>query len=367
MKAILVLENGSVYEGTACGAAGERVGDVIINTAVVGYQEMVTDAANAGKIIVLTYPLIGNYGVAKKFSESSKCQVAGLVIKEMSRMYSNWQAEGPFGEFLKKENAVAISGIDTRTLAVEIRDKGEQPGIISTKDFNKESLLKKIKNHKKEGFIKDTSVKKPVEFKAGVLKYNIGVVDLGMPRSFIRQLNTLGCNVILLPYDTPSAKIMALNLNGLIVSSGPENDPAIPDIAENVKNLLGKMPIMGISTGHHVLGLALGGKLKKMKIGHHGVNYPIKALDSFKGDITVQNHSYVLDEAGIKNRKDVNITLRNINDDSIEEMESKPLKFLSAQYCPASPGFNEVNEAFERFLNMTKSNKATKGVQHAKA
>lgn len=358
MKAILVLQNGSAYEGSSSGVSGERTGDVVLNTAVVGYQEMMTDPSNAGKILVLTYPLIGNYGTAKKFYESDKARISGLVTKEISRIYSNWQAEASLADFMKKEGLVGITDIDTRTLAVDIRDNGEMPGIISTEDFDKESLLKKLKTRKTESHIKDISVKKPTEFKAANSKYNIGVLDLGMSKSFIKQLNVLGCNVMLLPYDTPAAKIMALNFSGLVISNGPENDEAISNVAANIKNLIGKIPLMAISTGHQALGLALGAKLNKMKIGHHGVNYPVKSEDSFRGEITVQNHSYVVDDAGIKNNKDVKITLRNINDNTVEEMESRSLKFLSVQYYPSSPGFDEANEAFKRFL---------KGVQHAKA
>jgi carbamoyl-phosphate synthase small subunit len=353
MKAKLVLEDGSVFEGISVGTEGERIGEVVLNTAVVGYQEMVTDPTSAGKILVLTYPLIGNYGVAKKFNESKKCWISGLIIKESSRIYSNWQAEGPFEGFLKKEDVVAISDIDTRTLAVTIRDKGEMLGIISTKDSAADELLKKLKNYKKRPLeaIKDISVKKPAEIKGKSSGANIAVLDLGMKNSFIKQLAILGCNITLLPYDTKAKDILALKPDGLIVSNGPENDSAIPEIANTVKDLLGKIPMMGVVTGHEIIGLALGAKLIRMKIGHHGSNYPIKPPDSFKGEITVQNHSYVIDEDFIP-KKSVTITMRNVNDNSIEEMEGKALKFISVQYNPVSPGFNEVNGAFIRFLKI---------------
>lgn len=354
MKARLVLEDGSSFEGLSIGSDGERMGEVVLNTAVVGYQEMMTDPANAGKILVLTYPLIGNYGVAGKFNESKKCWITGLAIKESSRIYSNWQAEGPFEDFLKKESVLTITDIDTRTIAVTIRDKGEMPGIISTKDSTKEELLAKLKNYKKNkhGVIKDISVKKTTEIEGKASGAHIAVLDLGMLNSFIKQLSTLGCNITLLPYNTKSKDILALKPDGLIVSSGPEEDAAIPEIADIVRGVIGKLPVMGISTGHQILALAAGGKLKKMKVGHHGVNYPVKPADGFKGEITVQNHSYIVDEDSIKHKKDIAITLRNINDKSIEAMESKPLKFMSIQYYPVSPGFDEVNGAFIKFLKM---------------
>lgn len=376
MRAKLVLEDGSVFEGVSVGADGEKIGEVVLNTAVVGYQEMVTDPTNAGKILVLTYPLIGNYGVAKKFNESKRCWVSGLIIKESSRIYSNWQAEGPFEEFLKREDVVTVSDIDTRTLAITIRDKGEMFGIVSTKDSPNEELLKKIESHKKRPLeaIKDISVKKPTEIKGRQSGANIAVLDLGMKNSFIKQLTALGCSVTLLPYDTKAKDIFALKSDGLIISNGPENDAAIPEIALTVKDLLGKIPMMGIAAGHEIVGLALGAKLSKMKIGHHGSNYPVKPPASFKSEITVQNHSYVIDEDSVKPKKNVTITMRNVNDNSIEEMESGQLKILSVQYNPVSPGFDEVNGAFTRFLKIAgKSSKikntvrSSDEVEYAKA
>ncbi len=357
MKAKLVLEDGSSFEGISIGVPGEKIGEVVLNTAVVGYQEMMTDPANAGKILVLTYPLIGNYGVAEKFNESKKCWLEGLVIKENSKMYSNWQAEDSFENFLKKEKTVAISEIDTRTLAVKIRDDGEMFGIISTKDTNEKKLLKKLKEavkNTKKNFIRRYFRKEDYKNKDGSSGANIAILDLGITNGFLKQLKTLGCNITLLPYNTDADKILKSKFDGVIISNGPEDDEAIPSIVKTTKEILGKLPILGISTGHEIIALALGARLKKMKIGHRGVNYPVKSSDSFKGEITVQNHSFIVDEDSIKNRKDVNITLRNLNDNSIEEMESKTLKFISTQYYPVSPGFDEVNEVFVRFLKMAK-------------
>ncbi len=376
MKAKLVLEDGSVFEGISVGSEGEKIGEVVLNTAVVGYQEMATDPTNAGKILVLTYPLIGNYGVAKKFNESKKCWISGLIIKESSRIYSNWQAEGPLEEFLKREDVITISDIDTRTLAITIRDKGEMLGIVSTKDSNPDELLKKLKSQKKRSreAIKDISVKSPTEIKGRPSGANIAVLDLGMKNSFIKQLVTLGCNLTLLPYNTKAKEILALKPDGLIISNGPESDPAIGEVALTIKELLGKIPMMGVATGHEVIGLALGAKLVKMKVGHHGSNYPIKSKDSFKGEITVQNHSYVIDEGSVKSKKNVTVSMRNVNDNSIEEMESKRLKFISVQYNPVSPGFDEVNGAFTKFLKIAGKPSKTKDtvrssreVEYAKA
>jgi carbamoyl-phosphate synthase small subunit len=355
MRGILVLEDGSYFEGISIGVDGERIGEVALNTAVIGYQEIMTDPANAGKILIFTYPLIGNYGIAKKFSESRRCWIEALVIKEESKMSSNWQAEGTFNNFLKKEGVVAISEVDTRTLAVRVRDHGEMLGIVSSREANISYLLEKLKGHKKDikkDFIRKISIKKITEIGDNPSGPKIAVIDLGFLNSFLKQLKSLGCNLTLLPYNTGAEQILGLNPDGLIISNGPEEDEAISKIVEVVRMLLGKIPLLGISLGHEIISLALGGILKKLKVGHHGLNYPVKSPNSYKGEITVQNHSYVVDEDSLKDRKDIKITLRNVNDDSIEEMESEALKFISTQYYPVSPGFDEVNEIFKRFLRM---------------
>ncbi|MDP2912696.1 MAG: carbamoyl phosphate synthase small subunit, partial [Candidatus Omnitrophota bacterium] len=317
-------------------------------------------------------PLIGNYGVADKFYESSRCWIAGLVIKENSRIYSNWQAQGSFDQFLKKEGVSAISGVDTRTLAVYIRDKGEMFGIIAPADSGpKEELLKKIKAYKKEkkpGFIRETSVIRPtVISRAASGGASIGVLDLGILNSFLRQLTALGCGITLLPYTVSAEEALAMKFDGMVISNGPEDDAAMPEIVKTAKDLLGKIPILGISTGHEIIGLALGARLKKMKIGHHGVNYPVKAPDSYKGEITVQNHSFIIDDQSLKGKKSVSVTMRNINDNSIEEMRSAPLKFISTQYYPSSPGFDETNEIFMRFLKMIPRKKILKRKNRSRA
>jgi len=360
MKGIILLEDGSYFEGIPIGVAGERIGEVVLNTAVVGYQEIMTDPTNAGKILVLTYPLIGNYGVAKKFFESRRCWIEALIIKEESKMSSNWQAEDTFNNFLQKEHLVAVSEVDTRTLAVKIRDSGEMLGIVSTKEAKIGDLLKKIKDYKrdmKRDFIRNISVKKITEIKGNPSGAKIAVLDLGFLNSFLKQLESLGCTVTFLPYNTDAEEILGLKPDGLIISNGPEEDGAISGIVEVVKRLLGKIPLLGISLGHEIICLALGGRLKKLKVGHHGINYPVKLPSSYKGDITVQNHSLVVDEESIEGRNDITITLRNVNDNSIEEMESETLKFISTQYYPVSPGFDEVNGVFKRFIEMVERNK----------
>lgn len=348
MKAILALENGSIYEGRSIGVEGEKTGWVTFYTGVVGYQEVITNPANAGKIIVMTYPLIGNYGVAKKFNESKKCWIDGMVIKEKSRIASNWQAEGDFGDFLKGKRVLAMEGVDTRTLTVELRDKGEQFGIFSTRDFNPQSLKRKIEKakDKKLDVIKKISVKEITDLTSKGLR--IAILDIGVTNSLIIQLKSLGCQVKLLPHNMKYSDILKLPSKCLIVSDGPEKDKSLSIVVDTVKQLLGKIPMFGLGTGCQVLTMAMGAKLKRMHPGHHGVNYPVSKPNSLKGEITVQNHSYKIDEASLK---DAEITWRNINDKSIEGIRNRKLKVFGCQFYPASPGFGEVNSVLEEFID----------------
>lgn len=395
-----VLEDGTVFSGESIGASGEVVGPVIFDTRVVGYQEVMTDPANAGKILTLTYPLIGNYGINPDFNESDRAWIKGLIIKEKSNLYSNWQATASLDEFLKKEKIVALTEVDTRTLAVKIREDGEMLGIISPDEVGTEKLLQKIKDFKARGkisFLPQISVKKdspspypsPLRGKdkgegehyPGGKKPRIVVIDLGVLKGFLKQLSTLGCEIILVPYSTKAKELLKLNPDGIIISNGPEEDPALKGVISTVKELLGNVPLLGISTGHEVIIRALGGEIIKMKLGHHGVNYPVhpvrspqikdspcarkrgvsgeietsngvKTPDSLKGEITVQNHSWVVDENSLSKRDGIKIAERNLNDNSIEKIISPQLKFISVQYYPTSPGLGEVHPVFKEFVEM---------------
>ena len=357
MKAILMLEDGKNFIGEGLGVEGERVGEVILNTAVVGYQEMLTDPANVGKILALTYPLIGNYGTAPKFNESKGVWVAGLAIKEKTRIFSNWQAKTSFDAFIKEHNLLTMSKVDTRTLAVHLRQKGEMLGIISTKNFEAKELLAKIdafRKKKEESLLPEISVKKALHLGKEKARYKVAILDLGITHSLIRQLETLGFSITLLPYNTPAQEILRLKPKGLIISHGPEADIGLKEVANNIKPLINRLPILGISTGHQVLAAALGARITKLKLGHRGVNYPIHNPASYKGEITVQNHAYVVDTDSLNKIKDIKITGYNLNDRTVEEIESKKLKIIGTQYYPASPGFNEVNNVFVRFTKMLK-------------
>ena len=348
-KAILALENGSIYKGSSIGVDGERTGWVSCYTGVVGYQEVLTVPANASRIVVMTYPLIGNYGIAKRFMESIKPWIGGMVIKENSRIISNWQAEECLSTFLKRERVLAVEGIDTRALMVEIREAGEQFGIISTRDFNPVSLKRKIKTAGANALdvVKKISVKKINRISRGDL--TVGIIDIGVTNSLLNQLETLGCQVVLIPYNTAYNDILNLSLQGLIISDGPEMDKGIYRVVDTVKRLLGKIPILGVATGCQVLAMAMGGRVERMHLGHHGLNYPVSRSRSLKGKITSQNHSYVINEDSLKD-KSVKVSWRNINDRTIEGIESKKLRASGCQFYPSPSARGEVHSVLEEFV-----------------
>ena len=352
-KAILLLENGSIYEGSSLGAEGGRLGWVSFYTGVVGYQEVITNPANAGKIVVMTYPLIGNYGVAKKFRESKQCWAEGLIIKESSRITSNWQAEDDFIDFLKDEKILAIEGIDTRALMVELRSNGEQWGIISTRDFNPQSLKKKIKQakSKESDFINKISTKGIVRL--ATQGKAVAIIDIGITNSLLKQLTQLGCQLNLIPYATWADDILELSPKGIIISDGPEMDKGLSIVVDTVRQLLSKIPILGVGTGCQVLAMALGAKIKRMHLGHRGVNCPIVKPGFLKGEITVQNHSNVIDQTSLDG-KGVEITWRNINDKTIEGIQHRKLNAFGCQFYPACPGFSEVNPVLKEFIKNIK-------------
>jgi carbamoyl-phosphate synthase small subunit len=350
MKAILCLEDGKCFNGES-DLSAECLGEVIINTAVVGYQEMITDPANAEKILVFTYPLIGNYGCAPKFSESKKIWVNGLVMKEKSKIYSNWQAKSSLDDFLKAYKKPAIYNLDTRTLTVHLREKGPLVGIISTQEFDSRKLLDKINKYKHlpvRSLLPEISVKNLRSLGKAKGK-KVAVLDLGLTSGLIKQLETLGFSLAVFPYNASAKQILAIKPKGLVLSSGPENDCDLGMVAQNIKPLIGRLPILGVATGCQVVASSLGAQLTRLKFGHRGVNYPIARPGTFKGEITVQNHEYAIDNNSLRKIKEIKVTAYNLNDHTIEEIESKKLKIIAVAYNPVSAGFDQVNTILIKF------------------
>ena len=360
MKAVLMLEDGKTFSGHGFGVCTERVGKVILNTSVVGYQEMVTDPANSGRFLALTYPLIGNYGTAEKFNESNKVWAAGLIIKESSRIYSNWQARTSLEAFAKDNGLFVLQGIDTRTLAVHIRQKGEMLGILSSGCPLAKELSAKLdvfRSRAADSVLPQISISKPMVLSASKKRgKKVAILDVGMTQSILRQVRVLGFRLTVLPYNTRPADILSLKLHGLIISGGPEEDPGLEVVVDTARSLIGTIPLMGIGAGHQVIARALGAKITRLKLGHRGVNYPMHNPGSPKGEITVQNHGLVVDAEALNKIKQLKITGYNLNDHSVEEIESKALRLLGVQYEPASPGFAEINPAFIKFGKMIERN-----------
>jgi len=358
MRATLALEDGTVFYGNGFGAQTEVIGKVVINTAVVGYQEMMTDPANAGKILVLTYPLIGNYGINPQFNQSGKCWIKGLIIKEASRIHSSWQAKKSFTDFIKEESLPAAESFDTRTLTVHLRNTAEQLGIFSCSGAAQDELLAKLKEFKNiqaKSTLAKLSVDKPVLLESNKTdKIKIAVLDLGVNKGMLKQLEALKAAIELLPFDTAAEDILSRKPAGLIISNGPEEDAGLDKVSANIAGVVGKIPILSVSTGAQVLARALGAEIKSLKLGHRGVNYPVVHPGILKADITAQNHSLIIDEYSLAGIKHVKITGYNLNDKTVEEFESKQLKFLAIQYLPSSPGLGEINPVFEKFYKLVK-------------
>jgi carbamoyl-phosphate synthase small subunit len=369
-KAILCLENGRTFLGESFGAQGETTGEVVFNTSLSGYQEVLTDPSYKGQIVTMTYPLIGNYGINEEDSESEKPQVEGFVVRELSSLPSNWRSQKTLDEYFKEYSIVGIQGIDTRALTKHIRDAGAQLGIISTVDLDPQSLrekLEKAPQYVGRDWVKEVTCPQPYAWKQGIWsfwqdrsnssgkvddRFNVIVYDYGVKRNTLRHLVDEGCDVTVVPASFPAEEVLKLHPHGVCLSNGPGDPAAIPYVIDNVKKLIGKVPIMGICMGHQILGLALGGKTYKLKFGHRGGNQPVKDLATGKVAITAQNHGFCVDLESLDTR-DVVVTHINLNDQTLEGFQHKQLPLFSVQYHPeAAPGPHDASYLFKQFCEL---------------
>lgn len=363
MKAVLVLEDGTVFEGEGFGCQGEAFGEVVFNTSITGYQEIITDPSYKGQIVMMTYPLIGNYGVNDEDVESVKPWLEGFVVKELSSIRSNWRSTMSLDEYLKKHKVLGIQGLDTRALTRLLRSKGAMRGVVSTKDNDIKSLWEKVKKAPSlvgVDLVKEVTCKEPYEWSENLgavknkLKYKVVVLDCGVKFNILRNLVSAGCKVKVVPAITSAEEMLKLKPDGLLLSNGPGDPEAVTYVIETARKLLGQLPIFGICLGHQMLGLALGGKTYKLKFGHHGGNHPVKDLKTGKISITSQNHGFNVDMQSIPDKKAV-MTHINLYDNTAEGLEHKKLKLFSVQYHPeAGPGPHDAGYLFERFVKMMK-------------
>lgn len=365
MKATLVLSDGATFEGESLGASGEKVGEVVFNTAMTGYQEILTDPSYRGQIVTMTYPHIGNTGVNFEDNESVKPFLSGFIVREYCARPSNWRKADDLDEFLKKNGIIGIQGIDTRKLTRNIRETGAKKGIISTEDHDVRSLRKKVATYPDiEGFdlVMDVSCSEPYDWTEGTWRWNgapaesksdyrVAVIDCGIKQNILRLLVDAAAQVRVFPASATTDQIMGFNPDGIFISNGPGDPESVPYTIETVRSLIGKKPVFGICLGHQILGLALGGKTYKLNFGHHGANHPVRRLDTGQVEITSQNHNFAVEPASVES--EVEITHINLNDQTVEGMAHRKYPVFSIQYHPeASPGPHDSQYLFDRFRRL---------------
>ena len=361
-KAILFLEDGLFFNGKSLGSNGETFGEVCFNTGMTGYQEILTDPSYSNQMIVMSSPHIGNYGTNNNDTESEKVYATGFIIKSESLQPSNWRSVESLSSFLKKHSIVGIQDIDTRALTIHIRKNGAMRGIISTEDFDLDSLASKIESiPKMEGqdlAIKVARNKKVILSNTDNPVYKIAAIDFGMKSNIYDIMLDHKAEVEIFPANVSYDEILLSNPDGIFLSNGPGDPAAVTYGIETVKNLLGKKPIFGICLGHQILALALGANTFKMKFGHRGINQPVKNLITNKVEITSQNHGFAVDENTLPSN--VIVTHKHLNDDTVAGISCNDISAYSVQYHPeASPGPHDSRYVFKEFFNMMKSNAKT--------
>jgi carbamoyl-phosphate synthase small subunit len=369
IKAILTLADGRVFSGRSVGATGEALGEVVFNTSLMGYQEILTDPSYRGQIVTMTYPLIGNYGINAEDVEARRVFLSGFIVREDCPTPSNWRSSSNLHQYLRQHGIVGIAGIDTRALTRHLREEGAQTGILSTMDPEPKSLKRRAAAYPTldgRDLVREVTCSTPYGWTDTIWSMNPGsrkpadengpryyvvAYDYGIKQNILRNLVKSGCRVEVVPAATPAGDVLARNPDGIFLSNGP-GDPAAVDYAiAEIKKLLGKKPIFGICLGHQILCLALGGRTYKLKYGHHGGNQPVMDLTTQKVEITAQNHGYAVDIDSMKG--DVVCTHLNLNDQTVEGMAHRQLPIFSVQYHPeASPGPHDARYLFSRFVDL---------------
>jgi carbamoyl-phosphate synthase small subunit len=383
MKAILALEDGRTFPCRSFTGLGETGGEIVFNTSMTGYQEILTDPSYSGQMVTMTYPLIGNYGVNREDIESDKIQVSAFLVREYQRFFSNYRAVSSLADYLKTQNILGVEELDTRALTRHIRKIGAMRAFISTEDLDPKSCVKKARNLPSmvgQDLVKNISSRIPYYWRNGMPvfmdadkislneniwkfkgeKYSVAAFDYGIKYNILRCLESHGFEIVVVPADTDAHTIKTMAPDGIFLSNGPGDPEPLTYAVETIQNLIGYAPIFGICLGHQLLGLALGGKTFKLKFGHRGANQPVKNLLTGKIEITSQNHGFSVDTDSL-NPKEIEITHINLNDNTLEGFRHKKYPIFTAQYHPeASPGPHDARYMFEEFKNLILDHSATK-------
>lgn len=368
MEAVLALEDGRVFRGRGYGATIKRFGEVVFNTSLSGYQEILTDPSYAGQIVILTYPHIGNYGTNSLDSEATQPFAEGLVVRELSEAASNWRSEEEISSFLAHHRVPIISDIDTRALVLHLRKHGAMRGVLSTIGGTDAGLVAEAKSSpsmmgldlasrvttqtRYEWTKPSEGIDSAPTLKSPQARFQVVAYDFGIKQNILRRLVDSGCGVTIVPASTSAREVLELKPDGVFLSNGPGDPEPVDYAARAVRGMLGRVPVFGICLGHQIIGLALGGKTYKLKFGHHGGNHPVLNLETKKVEITAQNHGFAVDPDSL-NLNEVVLTHRNLNDDTLEGLRHKTLPLFSVQYHPeASPGPHDSAYLFGNFVRM---------------
>ena len=356
MKAALAIEDGTYVEGIAFGAEKTVEGELVFNTSMTGYVEALTDPSYAGQILMMTYPLIGNYGVCREDFESDGVKVEGFVVKELCKHPSNWRSQMSVDELLKEYDVPGIEGVDTRALTKKTRIYGAMKAVLAVGDLDKEKLLKRAVEQPsitEIDLVDKVCVKEPKKYEADKPKFEVVLIDCGIKLSIVRQLLKRNVNVTLVPYNYPASKILEMDPDGVFVSNGPGDPARVKETIETIAKLAGKLPMAGICLGHQLTALALGAKTFKLKFGHRGANQPVKDFETGRVFISSQNHGFAVDEKSLP--KKLKVTQINLNDNTVEGMVHQDYPLITVQYHPeAGPGPHDTYFFFDRFVDMLK-------------